>query len=76
MTAGGGRSRGTSWSGSLSDISDGALSLAHPGAFRLLSRDGANPLPGLNLTIIAAPAGLSIIGNHILATLREEVFEA
>ena len=33
-------------------------------------------MPGLNLTIIAAPAGLSIIGNHILATLREEVFEA
>jgi serine/threonine-protein kinase len=53
-----------------------ALSRVHPEVLRFLNQEGTDQLPGLNLTMTVVAAGLSLFAIHILATLREEVFEA
>jgi serine/threonine-protein kinase len=54
----------------------GALSWRHPEAVRFVVREGAYELPGLNVTMMAVGAALSLYGIHVLATLRAEAFEA
>ncbi len=52
------------------------LSARHPGLSHMITQAADNQSPGPNLLMTLVPAGLSLFGIHVLATLRAEVFEA